>query len=295
VEGGKDPDEVLREQGPAALRAQLGRTTPFAEALFRRERDEAEPLDTPERKTALKVRLRKLAATIADPDLSAAYKEDLLARYEAMWPTREPVYTVGAAAREMSRARWDRRRPVKTGATPEAKDALERLRASAKPLSAALAIAALRDPAVLDDAIERVGSHGFGDARLDGLAHELVSLRYEADHLEFDAALRRLQAKGFSADDLARLERDAARAGVSAPFLDPATARDQARQLWRQAFDLLMQLESLERAVEAAARDLDRDQDATTLISLKAERDHLRKLLNSDWAHGDESHPVLPH
>ncbi|MFI4966639.1 MAG: DNA primase, partial [Caulobacterales bacterium] len=109
VEGGKDPDEVLREQGPAALRAQLANATPFAEALFNRERD-AEPYDTPERKTALKTRLRKLAATIADGDLAQAYKEDLLGRFEQLWPTRAPVYTVGAAAREMSRARWDKRR-----------------------------------------------------------------------------------------------------------------------------------------------------------------------------------------
>ncbi len=291
VEGGKDPDEVLREQGPAALKAQLDRTTPFAEALFIRERD-AEPLDTPERKTALKVRLRKLAASIADPDLAAAYKEDLLARYEALWPTREPVYTLGAAGRELSRARWDRRRPALTGATAEAKDAVERLRASPKPLAAALALAALKDPAIIDEAIERVGSHGFGDPRLDGLAQDLVRLRYEADSLEFDAEL---QARGVDTDLIRRLEREAARAGVAAPFLDPAAARDHARALWRQAFDLLMQLESLERAVGAAAKDLARDGDATTLISLKAERDHLRRLINSDWSHPDADPPVLPH
>ncbi|MBI1197472.1 MAG: DNA primase [Phenylobacterium sp.] len=291
VEGGKDPDDVLREQGAPALRAQLSKTTPFAEALFIRERD-AEPLDTPERRTALKVRLRKLAASIADPDLAQAYKEDLLARYEGLWPTREPVYTVGAAAREMSRARWDRRKPVKAGATPEAKDAVERLRASPKPLAAALALAALRDPGVIDEAIERVGSHGFGDPRLDALAQDLVRLRYETDSLEFDA---QLQARGVDAELIRRLERDAGRAGVAAPFLDPAAARDRARALWRQAFDLLMQLESLERAVEAAAQDLSKDGDATTLISLKAERDHLRKLINSDWSHPDAEHPVLPH
>jgi len=292
VEGGKDPDDVLREQGPAVLKAQLTKTTPFAEALFIRERD-AEPLDTPERKTALKVRLRKLAATIADGDLAAAYKEDLLARFEALWPTRQPVYTVGAAGRELSRARWDKRKAPLAGATPQARDAMERLRHAPKALSAALAVAAVRDPGVIDDAIERVGSHGFGDERLDGLAHELVSLRYEAEHLEMDASLRRLQAKGFGAADFARLEQDARRAGVSAPFLQETGER--ARILWRQAFDLLMQLESLERAVAAAAQDLSRDQDATTLISLKAERDQLRKLLNSDWANGGESGPVLPH
>ena len=293
VEGGKDPDDVLREQGAAALKAQLSKTTAFAEALFIRERD-AEPLDTPERKTALKVRLRKVAATIADPDLAQAYKEDLLARFEALWPTRQPVYTVGAAAREMSRARWDRRRPPPAGATAETKDATERMRRAPRALSAALAVAALRDPGVIDDAIERVGSHGFGDERLDGLAQELVSLRYETDSLDMDVQVRRLLAKGFGPADVAKLEREADRAGVAAPFLKATGER--ARELWREAFDLMLRLESLERAVEGAARDLSRDGDSTTLIALKSERDHLRKLLNSDWSNPDQDgQPVLPH
>jgi DNA primase len=297
VEGGKDPDEVLREQGPAALKAQLSRTTPFAEALFVRERD-AEPFDTPERKTALKARLRKLAAAIADPDLAQAYKEDLLGRFEQLWPTRAPVYTVGAAAREMSRARWDKRRNPSgisdANATPQAKDASRRLRASPRPLAAALALAAVRDPGVIDEKIELVGARGFGDEKLDALAQELVRLRYETEGMEFDAAIRELGARGFGPASLAVLEEDARRAGVSAPFLEATGER--ARDLWRQAFDLLMQLEALERAVEAAARDLDRDHDSSTLISLKTERDLLRKLVASDWAHPQEAaSPVLPH
>ncbi|HZZ31931.1 MAG TPA: DNA primase [Phenylobacterium sp.] len=293
VEGGKDPDEVLREQGPAALKAQLANSTPFAEALFERER-KAAPYDTPERKTALKARLRKLAATIADPDLAQAYKEDLLGRFEQLWPTRAAVYTVGAAAREMSRARWDKRRPVAGPATPEARDASRRLRQSPGNLAAALALAAVRDPGVIDDKIELVGARGFGDEKLDGLAQELVRLRYETEGMEFDVALRHLQARGFSPQMLSDLERDARRAGVSAPFL--AETGEPARDLWRQAFDLLMQLESLERAVEAAARDLDRDRDSSTLNSLKTDRDILRKLLNSDWSHPEEAiAPVLPH
>lgn len=296
VEGGKDPDEVLREQGAAALRAQLAKTTPFVEALFARERD-LEPLDTPERRTALKVRLRKAAALIADKDLAAAYKEDLLSRYEQLWPTREPVYTVGAAARELSKRGWDARRgrAAALGATPEGREAAQRLRGSARPLAAALALAAVRDPAVIDESIELVGARGFGDEKLDGLAREIVQLRYEADGLDGEAALRRLKARGLDDGLIARLDQDARRAGVAAPFLDPAAARDRVHALWRQAFDLLMRLESLERAVEAAANDLPRDQDATTLIALKAERDQLRRLINSDWSAETPPEPVLPH
>jgi DNA primase len=290
VEGGKDPDEVLREQGPSVLKAQLAKATPFAEALFIRERD-AEPYDTPERKTALKARLRKLAATIADADLAQAYKEDLLGRFEQLWPTREPVYTAGAAGRELSRARWDKRRVLDAGSTPEARDASRRLRHSPRPLAAALALAAVRDPGVIDDKIELVGARGFGDEKLDALAQQLVRLRYEVDGAELDAAL---QLRALDPAMLHTLEQDAHRAGVSAPFLLATGAR--ARDLWRQAFDLLMKLESLERAVEAAARDLHRDHDSTTLVTLKTERDTLRKLLNSDWSHPEEAAtPVLPH
>ena len=294
VEGGKDPDEVLREQGPAALKAQLSRTTRFAEALFIRERD-AEPLDTPEQRTSLKARLRKLAAIIADGDLAQAYKEDLLGRYEQLWPTRQPVYTVGGAGRELARRRWDKEKNgiSQAGATEQGRHEARELRSSARPLAAALAMAAVRDPSVMDDSIELVGAQGFGDAKLDSIANELVQIRYEADSVEFDVVLRRLTARGLGEPLLAKLQKDASRAGVSAPFLTATGMR--ARQLWRQAFDLLMQLESLERAVEAAARDLDRDHDFPTLVGLKTERDHLRKLINTDWANPDADGPVLPH
>ncbi|WP_337186617.1 DNA primase [Phenylobacterium sp.] len=297
VEGGKDPDDVLREQGPAALKAQLARTTPFAEALFRREHDEAQPLDTPERRTALKVRLRKLAASIPDGDLAAAYKEDLLGRFDQLSPRAASVYEPGAAGRALSNHGWAKRRAATAGATPEARSAAQALQQSARPLAAALAKAALLDPAIIDDSIELVGSHGFGDQKLDQIAHELVQLRYEAEEAEFEVVMRRLQARGVDAAMIARMDRDASRAGVAAPFLDPTAARERARLLWRQAFDLLMQLEALERAVEAAVQDVARDPTAlATLAPLKAERDHLRRLINSDWASGgDGPTVVLPH
>ena len=82
--GGKDPDDILRDQGAAELKRQLGVTTPFVEALFTRERD-ATPLETPEQRAGLKQRLRAAAKTISDPDLAGAYRDDLLARFDALF------------------------------------------------------------------------------------------------------------------------------------------------------------------------------------------------------------------
>ena len=55
-------------------------------------------------------------------------------------------------------------------------------------------------------------------------------------------------------------------------------------------------LGALERAVEGALSDIGRDPSAVSALApLKAERDHLRKLINSDWTQDDGSPPVLPH
>ncbi|MBI1407941.1 MAG: DNA primase [Caulobacter sp.] len=280
VVGGKDPDDVLREQGPAALKAQLADTTPFVEQLFHRERD-LEPLDTPERRAGLKVRLRKLAASIADPDLSQAYREDLLGRYEQLWPTSQPVFTVGAAAREMSRRRWDGkgRATGPIGPNAETREQVSRMRNSPRPLSAALALAALQDPHVLDDKVEQLSVRGFCDDRLSALANELVEFRFESDAVDAISVRRRLEARGFGEDVFQQLAHTARAAGAAflAADLEPA----RARRLWSMAFDLLVKLETLERAVEGAKQDLERDNDSSTFMRLKSERDLLKRLVDS--------------
>ena len=119
--GGKDPDDLLREKGAGALRAQLAETRPLSEVLFERERASAGPLDTPERRTGLKVALRKLAAAVADSDLSQAYRDDLLGRFEALWPVAQPVYTRADAARAMRGDRRGPRRPAPARASEEGK------------------------------------------------------------------------------------------------------------------------------------------------------------------------------
>ncbi len=289
VEGGKDPDDVLRDQGPAALKAQLSKTEPFVERLFKTALEETGALDTPEQKTAFKVRLRKLASTIADTELAGAYREDLLARYEGLWPTAQPVYTVGAAARELSRRRWDgkKKAPI-TGATALGKAAAHALHSSPRPLSAALALAAIGRPDMLNDSLERVALSGFGDQHLNQIAGELVSLSLEGEVLDEASVRRRLAARGIDESVFDQLARAAARA--QAAFMAPDISPAEARALWTRAFDALMELESLERAVEAAKQDVDRDGDFATLKRRKAERDLLSRAIGSGEIWSETAH-----
>jgi len=284
--GGKDPDDVLREQGPAALKAQLNDTKPFVEALFERERD-VEPFDTPEQRTNLKVRLRTLAATIADKDLAHAYKEELLDRLDAMRAARRIRNDASDAGRQLSRQRWDNTprkfgKPRIEGSTAEGRAAAQALQHAPRPFSAALLIAAIRDPKVVDDRIEVLMNQGLGDARLDGIAQELVNLRMETDHVETGMVRGRLASLGYDNGALAMLERSAA--GVRALDVTQSAAQnpeEAVRGLWSQAFDLLIRLTALERAVDDAKTDLADDSDFQTLLRLKTERDAIKRLIDS--------------
>lgn len=299
--GGKDPDDVLREQGPAALKAQLSDTKPFVEALFEREKA-VEPFDTPEQRTNLKVRLRTLAATIADKDLAHAYKEELLDRLDEMRAARRVKNDPSDAGRQLSRQRWDNT-PRKggfgktrlEGSTAEGRAAAQALQYAPKPFSAALLIAAIRDPKVVDDRIEVLMNQGLGDARLDGIAHELVNLRLEADHIETGMLRGRLASAGYDNGVLALLERSAS--GVKALDVAHSAAsnpEEAIRILWSQAFDLLIRLTALERAVDDAKTDLADESDLQTLMRLKTERDAVKRLIESGgWTDPEQVSQVL--
>jgi DNA primase len=279
VEGGKDPDDVLREQGPQVLKAQLAKTEPFVERLFRREQAEAGDLTTPEQRTALKVKLRKLAATIADTDLAAAYRQDLLNRYEALFTLEKPAQTYSDAGRALSRRRWDgkKTKPEPGRASAQGRAAALALNHSPRPLAAALALAAIERPSVLADRIEQVNERGFGDPRLGQLAEELVGLSLEGGVLDARFIYRRMEARGLTEAVFAELKAAAGRA--HAAFLDPATSDAEAQGQWAQAFDALMTLQSLESAVRAAKDDLDVDHDFETFKRLVAERDAVARAI----------------
>jgi len=272
VVGGKDPDDVLREQGAAALKSQLTQTTPFVEALFARERD-LEPLDTPERKAGFKQRLRAAAGAIADKDLSAAYRDDLYARLDALFPKPNAGggqgggfgggFGDGGGRPFVPRGQWKGGRdrgPPDPGIRGVAR---AEITTRLKPFHAAVAIAALRHPAwarPYDEAIERVG---FGDPRLSTLAHELFEAL--ADDIGDDAPFRAILERKGLGDHVAEVERVAS--AITAPFLDPKMEVHQAKALWSACYEALVEIGDSERALEALRRE------AVTAGTLAATRD----------------------
>jgi DNA primase len=284
VEGGKDPDDVLREQGAAALREQVSRTTPLAEAVFVRERD-SEPLDTPERRAGLKARLRAIAATIADKDLSQAYRDDLLARYDALLRPARQGGEANTARQPQRRAAggrrgaWNKEAWEVDPSTDMGRAAAQRLSKAMDPVIAALATYAVRDPAVLDDHLESsFTSAGFGEPVLSGLMQEIIGLRLGADHLDTDVLARHLAACGFSTL-LKDVDRAAATSG--APFMQDDVSLDTARSQWSTAFAAIERSRALDDAITAAKGNLRDRRDMEAVERLKAERDALRRAIRT--------------
>jgi DNA primase len=278
VEGGKDPDDVLREQGPVALRQQLASTTAFAQTLFERERD-LEPLDTPERRAGLKGRLRQAAATIADPDLQQAYRQDLLERYDGLFRKadvpqgeRAPWRPAGPRqGRWKGAGVWESPQPP----TARGKAAAGLLAAGLEPAPAALAAFALAHPAILDTHLEDAfATDGFGEPALCELVKEIIRLRLESDHLDTDSLTRHLASCGFNAL-LTDIDRAAAKSG--APFLKPDVSLEAANSQWSQAFARLSRLASLDKALDASKGNLRGRSDMEAFERLKGERDALRR------------------
>jgi DNA primase len=293
LSGGKDADDVLREQGAAALKAQLAETTPLVEALFVRERD-AEPLDTPERRTAFKARLRRAAGAIQDKELAAAYREELLNRAgELFGPARE--------AAEPARQPWSKRRSAwlppreqmtaQQVLTPqpitERTRALVSRSAELDAFHAALALGALKDPACVDPHLEQLESLAFGAPALKELAKEIIRLRLEADVLDTEALARHLADQGFGGL-LSEVQKAAGKSG--APFLDPDVPLTAARTCWSHAFESLTRMAALETAIGSAKAELKDASDAARLARLKSERDALKRAIRTGtiWTDGGE-------
>lgn len=274
LEGGQDPDDILREKGAPALRQALAETRTFSDMLFRRE-VEAEPLDTPERKAGLKGRLRQAALAIQDKDLAEQYRRDLFERFDGLFPGRPAQ---AARAPFVPGGRWKPGMPPKLGQTAEGAQAMQALNRSIEPVAAALAHAAIDDPERMDDHLEAISSHGFGDHSLDGLAQELVRLRFSGASM--DSATLRRHLSGSGHDDLLReVERAATKSG--APFLNAALPVAESRLRWAQAFDALTRVAALEKALAAAKSGADQAFDAPTFSRLKAERDALKRAIKT--------------
>lgn len=73
---GKDPDDLIKEEGPQAMREVIDAALPLAEMLWNRE-IESGIYNTPERRAELQTRMRQIVNTIRDESVRYHYDQDM--------------------------------------------------------------------------------------------------------------------------------------------------------------------------------------------------------------------------
>ena len=97
---GADPDDLVRQRGPAGLTHALAGARPLVDVVWERELA-AGPVDTPERRAAFEHRLEQLVLQIRDRKVQALYRRDIrdrLWRWRKDEPRSRPAQTSRSVA-----------------------------------------------------------------------------------------------------------------------------------------------------------------------------------------------------
>lgn len=253
---GKDPDDLVRSGDVAAFRKVIEATLPLSEVLWRRE-TEARPLDTPERRAALKAHLRDMVKAIADKDVRAAYGADLARRLdEAFAPPPRPARA----------GRGERSNPFRKGgpaqkADPRVSPGLRRVGApSPWSREATLLLAAINHPVLVERRESAFGKLVLETPDLARLLARILSAAAQFPALDSAALKGHLQSTD-AAGALERILRDEALNRQS--FLRPETGIDEVERGWNDALrHHLMSTDARQDLSASASRSFTNGEDA---------------------------------
>jgi DNA primase len=241
VTGGKDPDDVLRDQGAAALKEQLSQTKPFVQFLFERERD-FEPLDTPERRADFKVRLRRYSSLIQDKDLSEFYRAELIDLfYDYLRRTRVKFSGGGGKGFDM------------VVFFPH-KNTAEILKQRIRTFLAAVVIGAIENPQWIAPHVEFITHYGFGDNQLNLLIQPIVDSVFDGRQDEVTVMMNIKSDGGNVLGAFDTALRFAKEVDVY-PFVNRKASPAFGENFWNASFERLMLLVSAEAELAERRKD----------------------------------------
>ncbi|MBS0254680.1 MAG: DNA primase [Proteobacteria bacterium] len=245
---GLDPDDLVKQQGAGAMERLIEGAQSLLDTLWAHERD-ALPLTTPEAKAGLKARLLAQVETIADKDIQALYRRELMDRFSAFaFPRRE---NAGFTPRRGSPA------PVAQRAS-----APRPAGAATRQLLAAVVAGLLRHPQELARQAEALTRLAPRDARIAALLDALD----QQTPLESAALGTILAAKALAApqpEDYARMP---------FPFVSEGVEPPEAVRALAAAVAMLVEEPQLEAAIAAATERFDIEEQQR-LVKRKLEFD----------------------
>ena len=250
---GQDPDDLLKSQGPDALKAVIAAAEPLSEVIWRRaltENDRA----TPERKAQFERDLRNLVSQIGDESVRRHYMADVAGRFDQLFQ-RNPR---GGAFR--GKTPYGLQKPWKKGqkAWETQAPASPQLKAMAASVGASKALerreklivlSFINHPDLIHDFLDEFAAVEFSTLALDSLRTQIINSAAIERGLDNSALRSHLISKGFG-PDVDRLENQATR--LNEWFLGRGAAQDDARTGLRQMFALHRKTVTLVSELKAA-------------------------------------------
>ena len=252
---GLDPDDLIRRDGPAAMKSLLGGGESLIDLIWRFEKS-ATATATPEAKAGLKERLMAHADAIQHPDIRALYARELRDRFSAFaFPPRQRQPARGFGGKPAGQFGGSRRfdRFQRDNAPPS--PLLRQLGpASARTrLMAAVILGLVRHPSLLNGKAEQISQlrpEDAGQARLlDALLELAETGQIGGGSLESPDIAAILAERGLA------LPHGDAIGGMKLAFLSDRTTPAEAAEELTEAISLLVERPAIEAAlVSATAR-----------------------------------------
>ena len=248
---GQDPDDLLKAQGPDALRVVVAAAEPMAEVLWRRALDENDRA-TPERRALFERDLKSLINTIQDDVVKKHYLADVGDKLAKLFGREQGQrygnpFTARAPRPKFGQKPWDVAAPVSA-----------RLKAlSNKPLAAAtterraqmIVLALINHPELLHEFWGEFANVELSSTELDSVRTLILERAASEEHLEREALRTHLQARGL---DRVLAHLDAQAKNLNEWHLSPVAAADDARTGLRQMIALHHKAITLTRELRAA-------------------------------------------
>jgi len=256
MEGGEDPDSLIRKQGAKAMQGVLDGARPLADVLWQMEA-EGRAVDSPEARAGLQAALDERVGTINDRTVQSLYRDEMRRRFYEKFRAR-PAFQQPYQARQGGAGRFggrNFRQPRNTDPPPD----LQRTRPRPPRLGRERALLAtmLNHPELFEEFGEALGEVQFADQNLDLLRQAVVSVLVEHPGLDAATLGSHLTSKGFS-----DLENAVGAASFLYAFARAEATLDQARRgwadVWGQTYCDHIRSERLE-ATQSLARDLNMD------------------------------------
>ena len=239
---GLDPDDLIKQSGPAAMDALLAEPGSLLETLWAFEKASS-PLHTPEDKAGLKARLIEHCEAIQHPDIRSLYRRDLLEKFSAFaFPPRPP--------RERREWKSGFAKPAPPPLTPESAGRLRKANGvNRDALASAVVAGLLRFPDQILAHAELLGQFASQDGRVGPALESLIEA---AELLEPGAETPISVPQGFAPPpDNNRFT-----------FLDEGADPRAAREDLAEAVALLVERPALEAALAAATARFATDPEA---------------------------------